>query len=351
MDEVTTVVGIDVGERYSYLNVLDFHSGEELERSRVMTRKESLRRWFRQRGRSRVILEVGTHSGWISRLLVSLGNDVLVADPRKARLLMGSEVKDDELDAELLARVGRLDPKLLKPVTLRGEQTQCALAVIRCRDALVRSRVLLINHVRGAVKALGHRLPSRSSYTFDRLESEIPEPLQDALGPAMATIREMTVQIRQLDQRIDAMCEQEYPQAERFQQIHGVGPITALTYVLTIEDPRRFGKSRQVGAYLGLVRKRWASGDDDPALHITKAGDSMLRRLLVQSAQYILGPFSQDSDLKRWGLKYAERGGPVAKRRAVVAVARRLAVLMHRLWVRGEDYEPLHQAQREQDVV
>lgn len=347
MTEHNAVIGVDIGDKYSYLNVIDNQSGEELERTRIATNPSAFRYRFKKHDPSLVVVEVSCHSGWISRLLVQLGHSVLVADPRKARKLMGREVKDDEVDAELLARIGRLDPKLLKPVTLRSEQTQSALSVVRSRDALVRARTQLVNHVRGTVKTLGHKLPSCSTRCFHRLVAELPLEFQPALEPVMGVIESITEQIDELERVIEQMCQQDYPQAQRLQQIPGVGPITALTYVLTIEDPARFRNSRQVGPYLGLVRRRWMSGDADPELHITKAGDAMLRRLLVNCAHHILGHFGQDCDLRRWGLKYADTGGKLAKKRAVIAVARRLAVLMHRLWASGKDYEPLYNAQRQ----
>ena len=132
-------------------------------------------------------------------------------------------------------------------------------------------------------------------------------------------------------------------------QVEGIGPLTALTFVLTLEDPYRFEKSRSVGAYLGLVPAIDQSGDRDPQKRITKEGDEMLRKLLVGSSHYILGPFGSDSDLRRHGEKIASRGGKNAKKRAAVAVARKLAVLLHRLWVTAEVYDPLHNTHRRQE--
>ena len=125
-------------------------------------------------------------------------------------------------------------------------------------------------------------------------------------------------------------------------QVKGVGTLIALTFLLTLEDPHRFGKSRDVGGYLGLQPGRRNSGKSEPQLHISKEGDPYLRTLLVQGAQHILGPFGVDCDLRRWGLKLAERGGKSGKKRAIVATARKLAVLLHHLWVSAEVYEPLH---------
>ena len=152
----------------------------------------------------------------------------------------------------------------------------------------------------------------------------------------------MTEKIKAYDKDVKRVSLQDYPETEVLRQIKGVGFLVALAYVLTIENPEFFSKSRDTGAYLGLVPKQYDSGKSTPQLRVTKTGDRMMRKLLVQSAQYILGPFGKDSDLRRHGLKIAERGGRNGKRRAVVAVARKLAVLLHRLWLTGEVYEPLY---------
>lgn len=347
MTKHSTTIGMDLGDTYSQLYVLDNASGDELEQARVPTREDALQRWFEQRGPAQVVLEVGGHAGWISRMLSGMGHEVLVADPRKARKLMGNEEKDDDIDAEMLARIGRFDAKLLKPVKLRSEQTQSRLSIVRSRDTLVGARTKLINHVRGSVKAMGKRLPRCATESFHKLRGWVPAELEEALGPTLTAIEALTEQIRKLERTIETTCAEEHPETARIRQIKGVGPITALAYVLIVEDPTRFAKSRQVGPYLGLCRKRWKSGDEDPELRITKAGDALLRRLLINSAHYIMGPFGPDCDLRRWGLAYVGRGGKNAKKRAIVAVARRLAVLMHRLWVTGADYDPLYNAKKD----
>jgi transposase len=344
--ESSTTIGMDVGDKHCHLYVLDNESADELEVTRIPTTPAAVARWFGSRPRARVVLEVGGHSGWISRELAQGGHEVVVADARQARLVMGQQQKDDRLDAELLARFGRADPRLLKPVKLRSERAQCGLAVIRSRDALVSGRTSLINHVRGAVKAVGQRLPSCSSESFHRVRDGVPVSLREALEPMISVIEELTKKISALDAVIARMCEEE-PATERLRQISGVGPITALTYVLTLEDPGRFSKSRHVGAYLGLCPRRWQSGDADPEMHISKTGDRLLRRLLIQCAHHILGAHAPDSDLKRWGTAHAQ-GGRVAKKRAIVGVARRLAVLLHRLWISGREYEPLYNSRQVQ---
>ncbi len=270
-----------------------------------------------------------------------------MANARRLRLIAESASKSDRLDAETLARLGRLDPRLLAPITHRDADTQADLALIRARDALVRTRTLLVNHVRGAVKAVGGRLPACSTPSFPaKVAAHIPEALHDALAPVLETITALSRELRTYDERIDALAEARYPETALLRAVPGVGALTALCFVLTLEDPARFRSSRAVGSYLGLRPRQADSGRRTPQLRITKAGDPLLRRLLVGSAHYLLGPFGPDTDLRRWGLTLAARGGTNAKKRAVVAVARKLAVLLHRLWLTGAVYEPLRAASR-----
>jgi transposase len=346
-------VGIDLGDKYSYLCLLDTDSGEVIEESRLRTTPEALRRRFSsEQPPLRVAIEAGTHSPWVSRVLEECGHEVLVANPRKTRLIYSNKRKTDELDAENLARLARLDPKLLYPLKHRGEDAQAHLAILRSREALVSCRTQLVNHVRGAVKSFGHRLPKCPAKSFhNKVVEHIPEALWPALEPILETIGSLTQRIREYDRQLETICQEHYPETDLLRQVEGVGALTALTFMLTLEDPYRFAKSRTVGAYLGLVPARDQSGDRDPQKHISKEGDEMLRKLLVGSAHYILGPFGSESDLRRHGEKIASRGGKNAKKRAVVAVARKLSVLLHRLWVTGEIYDPLYNAHRRGDLA
>jgi transposase len=343
-------VGIDLGDKYSFLCLVDTESGEVVEEGRLRTTPEALRRRFASHQQPmRIAIEAGTHSPWVSRVLEECGHEVLVANPRRTRLIYSSKRKTDEVDAESLARLARVDPKLLYPLKHRGEHSQADLALIRSREALVGSRTQLVNHVRGAVKSFGARLPKCPARSFHKRAPEhIPEALWPALGPVLETIGSLTQRIREYDCQLERVSKEHYPETELLRQVEGIGPLTALTFVLTLEDPSRFAKSRSVGAYLGLIPARDQSGDRDPQKRISKEGDEMLRKLLVGSAHYILGPFGQDSDLRRHGEKIASRGGKNSKKRAVVAVARKLSVLLHRLWVSGELYDPLYNAHRRQ---
>jgi transposase len=342
--------GLDLGDKYSYLCLIDTRSGEVIEEGRLRTTSEALRRRFAsERPPMRIAIETGTHSPWVSRLLEELGHEVLVANARKTRLIYANKRKTDEVDAENLARLARVDPKLLYPLKHRGEESQAHMALIRSREALVGTRTQLVNHVRGTVKSFGARLPKCPARSFHKRAPEhIPEALRPALGPILEQIGSLTERIRQYDRELETLCQEHYPQTQLLRQVEGIGPLTALTFVLTLEDPYRFERSRSVGAYLGLVPATDRSGERDPQKRISKEGDEMLRKLLVGSAHYILGPFGSDSDLRRHGEKIAARGGKNAKKRAAVAVARKLCVLLHRLWVTAEVYEPLHDAHRRQ---
>jgi transposase len=234
-----------------------------------------------------------------------------------------------------------VDVKLLAPVTHRGQQAQSDLAVPKARDTLVATRTKLINHVRGTIKCFGERLPSCSSASFVRKTRDLlPAHLKPALEPIYEVLERVDDQIKQHDRMIDRIAKR-YPDVEVISQPDSVGTLTALVFMLTIEDKNRFEKSRTAGAFIGLRPRKSQTGGDDPQLRITKAGDPFVRRLLVNCANRILGPFGADCDLKRWGLELAKRGGKNAKKRAKVAVARKLAVLMHRLWITGEVYKPL----------
>ena len=342
-------VGLDLGDKKSWVVVLD-GEGQKVQSFGVKTASAALQRFFGGLSGCRVVLETGTHAGWVSRLLRSLGQEVIVANSRKVRLIYANPRKGDEVDAENLARLGRVDPKLLWPVEVRSEQAQADWTLLEARRRLVEARTNLVNHCRGAVKKTGGRLPSCSTASFaGKAWAAVPEELREALHPALETIADLTRRIRQMDRLLEDKCERDYPQTGALRQIKGVGPVTALAFVLRLERAERFAKSRNVGVYFGLAPRRDQSGERDPELRISKAGDGMMRCLLVSCAHYILGPFGQDCDLRRKGLELIERkgGGKKAKKVAVVAVARKLAVLMHRLWATGEVYEPLYNAQRQ----
>jgi transposase len=240
-----------------------------------------------------------------------------------------------------------VDKSLLSPICHRSPDSRADLEVVRVRDLVVRTRTSLVVHVRGVVKSFGYRLPACAAKAFPRrMTGLIPPELEETLHPVLELIDRLTRQIREYDKRLVKMAQERYPVMDRLQQVVGVGPVTSAAFVLVIEDPHRFKRSRTVGAYLGLVPRQDQSGGRDPQLRITKAGDLLLRKLLTGAAHYILGPFGPDTDLRRFGQALSERGGKGAKKRAAVAVARKLAVLMHHLWITNEEYDPLHNSKR-----
>lgn len=343
---VSTMIGLDLGDRRSHACVLDSASGRVLERFEVATTPDGLRARFAGRARSLVVLEASGSSPWVSRLLAELGHAVHVANTRQLALIAKSRRKTDRQDAETLAHLGRSELALLRrPVVHRGVVEQADLELLKARDALVRCRTALINHVRGVLKSLGHRPVKCSAEAFDsKVRPCVPPEVGGALEPLVEQIGALTARIRGFDREVERLAAKRYPITGLLRQVNGVGPLTSLGFVLVLGDPNRFTRSRSVGPYLGLTPDTQQSGERDPQLRISKAGNPYMRRLLVSSAQYILGPFGLDSTLRRYGQALMVRGGKNAKRRAVVAVARKLAVLLHRLWRTGETYEPLRAA-------
>jgi transposase len=338
-------IGVDLGDRSSNYCILD-EAGEVLLEHKLPTTPQAMKQVFGGMPRSRIALETGAHSPWVSRLLAELGHEVIVAHARNVRLIGESSRKDDQLDARTLARLARIDPHLLSPVQHRSAKAQIHLTVIRARAGLVGARTALVNAARGLVKSYGQRLRKCGTQQVGRdMATGLSAELREALEPLLEEVESLNVRIKEYDRRIEQTAKEVYPEVSLLKQVKGVGPLIALTYVLTLEDPHRFRRSRDVGCFLGLRPGRRNSGQSQPQMHISKEGDRYLRTLLVQGAHYILGPFGEDSDLRRWGLRLAERGGKNAKKRAVVAVARKLAVLLHRLWVSGEVYEPLRNSQ------
>lgn len=340
MHKVT--VGMDVGDNNLVICVLN-GKGKQINSATIVNTEEAMASFFQDYPRAVVALEAGTHSPWISRVLAQKGYEVYVGNARKLRMIWESDAKSDIHDAEMLARIARFDTDLLAPIQHRSEQSQIDLNLIKSREILVKSRTKMINFVRSTVKSIGQRLPSCSSAYFHRYAKEhLPEVLAESLLPLIEIIETLTAEIREYDVRIERISEQRYPETGCLKQIAGVGSLTALAFILTLEDAERFKKSRQVGCFVGLTPRRDQSGETDKQLPVTKAGNGFLRKLLVGSAHYILGPFGPDCNLRRFGLRLAERGGKNAKKRAVVAVARKLAVLLHRLWRTGEVYDPFY---------
>ena len=346
---LNTVIGIDLGDRKHAVCVTG-KNGKILREFTITNSRKHLEQLAADYPKARIAMEVGTHSPWISRLLTAEGaKEVVVANARKLRAIYTNERKCDRLDAQMLAKLMRVDPALLSPIHHGSEAAQRDLLSIKLRDALVRQRVNVIGSIRGLLKSLGIRLPAPETSAFARAARKALVAHPDILAsiePALVVLDHLSAQITEFDRTIREAARSRHPETVRLQQIVGVGPITSLSFVLCVEDPGRFADARDVGPWLGLVPRRDQSGDTDRQLPITKSGNRYLRGLLVQCAHYILGHWGPDCELRRYGLRLTARGGQAAKKKAVIAVARKLAVLMLTLWQRQSDYEALRATTR-----
>ena len=326
-------LGLDLGDRQHHVCVLDA-TGQIIREAALPNTRPALAQLLAEFPRATVALEAGTHSPWISRFLTECDAMVLVAISR-------SERKCDRRDAQMLARLARVDPALLHPIQHGSAQAQHDLLGLKLRDALVRTRVNLINAVRFTLKSLGHPVRNPSSESFHKtVLTDIPADCRPVVQPLLTVLAQVTEQIKGLERDLVQRSKKDYPATQRLQQITGVGPLTALCFVLKIGDPQRFSRGRDVGAYLGLCPRRDQSGGTDKQLRISKCGDGLLRRLLVSAAHYVLGPFGPPCALREHGQRLTGTGSIREKKRAVVAVARKLAVLLLSLWKHGTDYEP-----------
>ena len=291
---------------------------------------------FKDPKRVCVVMETGTHSLWMSELIEKLGFEVIVAHARDLALIYRSDKKNDQLDAEKLARLH---------MTL---ERQTDLTVLKARDLVVRQRTQLINTIRGLLRAAGHKLIEEeySTRTIKKCCSALPEYMRPAIMPLLQQICYLDLAIKEYDRLVRKLCK-KYPATKILQQITGVGELTSLAFVLIVGDPHRFDNAARLCAYLGVVPKQDQSGDTDKQLGITKKGNKLGRKLLIQAAHYILGPFGPDSELRSYGFRIQARGGKIAKKKSYVAVARKLVTVMLALWKNPDiEYDPNFKATR-----
>jgi transposase len=341
MMKKVNVIGMDLGDKYNKAVVLA-EDGEIVDRAEVPCTQEGVRAYLERHPGALLVIETGTHCRWVSRIGSELGHEVLVGNARKLRMIWNRSRKNDWNDAEMLARVARTDRKLFSPVRLRGDGDQGLMRLVKSRDLLVRDRTGIVNEIRGFCKAEGARLPKRSTEAFARMEYEVPASVRTVAKPLFAVLRELTKKIALYDQMISDATRKLYnAEVELLDTIGGVGPVTTAAFLAAVGDPATFGSARDAGPYFGLVPKQNQSGQTDRQMRITKEGNAVVRRLLVTAANYIMGPFGKDSDLRRHGMQIAERGGKNARKRAKVAVARKLAVLMLAILKNRSAYRPL----------
>ncbi len=329
-------VGIDVHQKSSQICQLS-EEGVILETSSIPSTESAYRRWFQNRGTMRIVIECGGSSRWVARLLREMEHKVLVVNPRRVRLIAESSLKTDRIDAEVLARLSCFGRGLLRPIYQRGEESNILQTRLRVRSTLVRSRTAMINSVRGVLRSYGFRIPGKTipRFSVGYASLKLPSELRKTLDPLFATIVELTMRIDILTKRLNKDSRQDV-RFRRLQTVPGVGPMVSLAFVSLIDNPHRFRKSRHVGAYLGLRPRIRQSGSSEQRGPITKEGNAGLRCLLVQAAHSLLR-CRQESALLTWSLALVDR---IGKKKAVVGIARKLAVLLHHLWINEEEFLP-----------
>jgi transposase len=331
--------GIDLHQNETEICVLD-DSGAFVERARVKTSRETLRRRFDGLAPMKVAMEAGGSSPWVARLIESMGHDVVVCAPRRVRLIAESTMKTDEIDAEVLARLVRVDEGFLGRVTHRSESAQLQRGLMTARTALVSARSKWVHSARGILRSFGFRVPGGHTSRFHLrcAKVEMPDDLRAVVQPLLNQVEQVSAEIQAIEERLKSIAEAN-PIVQHLQKVPGVGTIVALYFVASIDDPDRFQRSRDVAAFFGLRPSLRGSGEICHYGRITKEGDPEMRRLLIQAAHGMINSRKRCA-LQQWALNIAARRG---KKKALVALARKLAVLLHHLWATGEVFQPFPQ--------
>ena len=336
-----SVIGMDMGDKNHKAIGLS-EDGEIVDRAEVVCAPKDVREYLKRHPGALLAIETGTHCRWVSSLGLELGHEVLVGNARKLRVIWDSSRKNDWNDAEKLAKVARMDRTMFAPVRLRGDGDQGLMRLVKSRDLLVKSRTGIVNQIRGFCKSEGFRLPKCSAESFARREHEVPPAVRAVTKPLFAMLRELARKIGVYDKMIaEGVKRLRGEDAALLDTITGVGPVTSAAFLAAVGDVSTFGSARDAGPYFGLVPRQDQSGKTDKQLRISKEGNGIVRRLLVTAANHIMGPFGKDSDLRRHGMRIAARGGKNARKRARVAVARKLAVTMLAILKNRSAYRPL----------
>jgi transposase len=342
-DPERRVIGLDLGDYEMTYRVVD-GDGRPIAEGSASAEPEEVAVLAGKYPGADVLMEAGGSSPWVQRMLRERGLNAIVA---KADILCGRRRrKNDPTDAAALAELMRMKSSLIVEVEHKSEDDAIDFVVLKSRDQLVKMRTASINFVRGVLKSFGVRVGRADADAFGRFAAPfVPSKLRSTIKPQLDFIVSLTARIKAFDVQIKKKVMTKHPQAVALaESVYGVSHIVATAFVLTIFRPDRFRRARDVGPYLGLEPAQKASGTLDPELGISRAGNPFLRKLLVQSAHYLLGPLARDQkkagDLREWGLGLIRRGGKGAKKRASVAVARRLAVAMLASWKSGTPWDP-----------
>lgn len=351
-----TAIGIDVSDRKSCVCVMTKKNGgtKILRELTIPTTREGLASFLATQDKaSTVTFETGTHCRWMHAVCVGAGFKTYVANATRLKLVTQSVTKNDTNDARMLAQMTLADVTLLRPVKLRNDEYQKMLHLHKLRNQLINSRTRWINELRCMAKTMGYRLPECSTCYFHRQETASwPQELLENTWPLLKALEQINITIKTYEKKIRELAETPAfkPHVDRLREINYVGLFVATGFVATIGgDVDKFNKPRDVGPWLGLTPRQHQSGEVDRQCHMTKAGSPFMRRLLVESAQMILRERSVDTDLKLKGIRISLRGGKIAKRKAVTAIARSLATTMVALLKKPDvPYVPLSEyAQKE----
>lgn len=330
---MTIYAGLDVSDKATHVCVVDA-GGTVLLRDVVASDPDALAKWLERHCPDlfRVVLETGPLSTFLYHGLAERNVPVECICARHAKGVLSTRVnKSDIHDAEGLAQLARTG--WFKRVHMKASATHIDRAALRIRGQLVGTRLAMCNQLRGLLKLFGLRLgsvrtPGRRADRLTALFRQRPD-LEALFAPLVSSIDMLEEQLRACNRLLEGRASGD-PVCARLMSVPGVGPITALTYAASIEDPRRFARSEDVGAYAGLVPRRSQSGERDIRSGISKAGDPALRRALYEAANILLSRVKRPFALQQWGRAIAETKG---NRRARTAVARKLAVLLHSLWL------------------
>ena len=329
---MTIYAGLDVSDKQTHVCVVDVE-GKVIRRDCVTSDPEVLAKWLNRHcaGLTRVVLETGPLSTFLYHGMVERAVPVICICARHAKKALSARVnKSDVNDAESLAQLARTG--WFKAVHMKAGATHIDRAALKIRAQLITARNAMANQLRGMLKLFGLRMgsvttPNKRRERLAALFTQRPD-LKDVFKPLIEGIEALEVQLASSSRLLDARAAAD-PVCIRLMSVPGVGAITALTFKASIEDPGRFAKGADAGAYAGLAPRRSQSGERDYNGHISKAGDALLRHALYEAANSLLVRVKRPFALQTWGKKIAETKGP---KRARIAVARKLAILLHRLW-------------------
>lgn len=337
-----TIIGIDLGDKKHAVVGLDDKANIVLKRW-VPNKKEDLEALFRRNRGAVFGMETGTHCRWISMLCRECGCEVYVGNAHRLRSIFGNTHKNDMRDAEEIARLLNGDKRHFHPVQLRDAEHQNLVQLVKMREMVMSQRTKSAGAIRGMAKANGVRLPASDADSLHRKLADVidtlPDNLQLLLRPQIGLLEKLCETIREYDRLIrDYRNEHFRKECDLLETIPGVGPVNAAAFVAFTGDVRRFRHARDVGPYYGLTAGRDQSSSKDEPKRITKEGNEFVRHLLVNAANLIMQGRCRNTELLQFGLRVWGNRGKVAKRKAKVALARKLAVTMAAMLRSGTPY-------------